>query len=232
MKTLEAFIQVDPDKCFMPKEEGERLGSPEGFGELPVPGGEKIVKPLNEMTEAATQYNLPIEVVQEWHDPKDTVHFSDNPNFINTWPRHGIANTPGAELHPELLVAINPDIATRYMKGDVPAESPEKDLSYTGKFARNLATDEMLPDALRRKGITKLYIGGLAIGDGTENKLCVDHTATDLFKDGFEVTVLTDAVEAIFPENRVKCFKALGELGVKLLTTNEAIEELNAKYGE
>lgn len=232
METIEAFIQVDPDKCFMPREEGIRLGTPEGFGELPVPGGEKIVVPLNLMTEAAINYDMPIAVVQEWHDPRDNVHFSDNPDFVNTWPKHGIANTPGAELHPELLVAMRPELANRYMKGDVPAESPEKDLSYTGKYAHDLTTGEMLPDALRRRGITKLYIGGLAIGDGTDNKLCVDHTATDMFNDGFDVTVLTDAVEAIFPENRAKCFKALGELGVKLMTTKEAIDELTAKYGE
>lgn len=223
-----ALAIIDAERCFFPETEGERLGV-EGFGELGVPGGEKIVGPINKLTTMAIGEFLPIVYTVDQH-PMETGHFSEDPNFVNTWPPHGRAGTPGGELHPDLLIARHSSVSGRFIKGDVVAAGPEDDTSYTGRLAHDPDTGELMFDSLRRHKATEIYVAGLALGDGAENMLCVDSTATDLKKAGFEVTVVSDAVEAVLPENRELCFKNMGDLGIRLLTTAEVLAEVEAAY--
>lgn len=224
----EALVIIDAQRGFMPAQEGERLQEP-GFGELPVTNGQLIVPQLNELTHTFRKRMLPVATTQDWH-PEETAHFAEDPNYVNTWPAHCVADTGGALLHPELYAAhINFDLP-HFKKGNVVATSPEDDTSYTGVLAYDLATGETMPQWLERKKVTSVILGGLALGDGKEYPLCVDSTAIDLFNMGFEVTVVTDAVEAVLPENRAKCFANLGELGVRLATTAEVIAEVEAAY--
>lgn len=224
MKDATAFGIIDAQRCFMPALEGERLGV-EGFGELPVEGGELIVPNLNNLTHEFRRRALPVATTQDWH-PEETAHFADEPNFVNTWPKHGRADTPGAELHPELYVAYINNTLPHFKKGMEAAATPAEDTSYTGALAVDLKTGMTFPEWLATKNVTTVVLGGLALGDGKENPLCVDSTAIDLRKLGYEVTVVTDAVEAVMPENRQKCFENLGAIGVRLATANEVINEL------
>ncbi|MFZ1301312.1 MAG: isochorismatase family protein [Candidatus Microsaccharimonas sp.] len=224
-----ALVIVDTQRGFMPASEGERLGV-EGFGELGVTGGERIVEHINDLTIALSRQaeNL-ILTTQDWH-PQHTAHFAqpEAPNYVNTWPVHCVGDTPGAELHPDLLVAQQPELATRFIKGDKACTSPEDDDSYTGALAYNPITDVLLPDWLREMRANKVYVAGLALGDGNEHPLCVDSTARDLHEQGFDVTLITDAAEAVMPENRELCFRNLGNKGITLLTTEQALAEINA----
>lgn len=221
----EALIIVDAQRGFMPETEGDRLGLP-GFGELGVNGGELIVDRINRLTTAVAQTagNL-VATTQDWH-PTETAHFSNEPNYTDTWPVHCVAETPGAELHPDLFVAQQPDLATQFIKGDEACTSPADDDSYTGALAYNPETGVKLPDYLRKNGVEHVFVTGLALGNGADNPLCVDSTARDLRREGFEVTLVTDAAEAVFPENREVCFANLGKLGVSLMTTEEALVRL------
>lgn len=227
METInrEALVIVDAQRGFMPASEGERLAL-DGFGELGVNGGENIVEKINALTRALGEKTFGlIATTQDWH-PMDTAHISETPNFIDTWPVHCIAETPGAELHPDLLVAQNANLATRFIKGDQPCATPAEDDSYTGALAYNPETGVKLPDWLRDNGAETIYVAGLALGDGGEHPLCVDSTARDLHAEGFNVTLITDAAEAVFPENRAKCFHEMAARGIRLLTTNEALQEI------
>lgn len=219
----QALIIVDAQRGFMPTSEGNRLNLP-GFGELGVDGGERIVKNINQLSEKFAQSSLPIATTQDYH-PAHTAHFADEPNYVNTWPTHCVGGTPGAELHPDLLVTG--DItAEHFIKGDVACTSPEDDTSYTGALAYQPATGMTLPNWLREQQATEVYVTGLALGDGDENKLCVDSTAADLHDQGFEVTLIIDATEAVMSENRELCFRRLGASGIRLATTVEALETL------
>jgi nicotinamidase/pyrazinamidase len=225
-----AFIIVDAERCFYPETEGQRLGK-EGFGELGVPGAEKVTLPLNQMSGIA--HTLGIEVVHTLDKhPEVTAHFSSEPNYINTWPVHGVDGSDGSLLHPDLAIALHPERSTEFIKGDIAATSPEDDTSYTGALAHQRGETELLPDYLRRRGVDAVIIGGLALGDGAEHPLCVDSTAIDFKRLGFDVTVLTDATEAVLPQNRELCFKNLGEIGIKLMTTTQAAAELQSIYEE
>lgn len=221
----EALVIVDAQRGFMPASEGTRLGL-EGFGELGVEGGQYIVERLNALTRRMSEkaFGL-VATTQDWH-PVDTAHISETPNYLTTWPVHCIANTPGAELHPDLLVAQDATLATRFIKGDKACAIPEEDDSYTGALAYNPATGQLLPDWLREQGANTVYVAGLALGDGNEHPLCVDSTARDLHNEGFTVTLVTDAAEAVVPENRALCFTNMAALGIRLATTNEVLQEL------
>ncbi len=218
-----ALIIVDAQRGFMPAHEGQKLQA-EGFGELPVNGGEQIVPAINALTEACLETSTPVVTTQDWH-PKETAHFATEPNYINTWPVHCVADTPGAQLHPELIAATKQTGIEAFKKGAEQARTPQEDTSYTGYLAKNEA-GQTLPEVLKKHRVSTLYVVGLALGDGNEHPLCVDSTALDFAKRGYDVTVLTDAVEAVLPENRALCFKNLGKAGVRLATTAEALEEI------
>lgn len=219
-----ALVIVDAQRGFMPASEGDRLEMP-GFGALGVAGGEKIVPRINKLTRAFYRSLYPIATTQDWH-PEQTAHFSDEPNFIDTWPKHCVAGTPGADLHPDLLVAQRTAGVTNFIKGTEPCASPQEDNSYSGALAYEHYTGLYLPDWLHQSGADHVYTVGLALGDGDEHKLCVDSTAVDLQDLGFDVTLVTDATEAVLPENREKCLRNLARRGIRLMTTAEVLEEI------
>lgn len=222
-----ALIIVDTQRGFMPASEGTRLQLP-GFGELGVTGGEAIVQPINRLTAAFRRAHWPIATTQDFH-PAHTAHFSDTPNFVDTWPIHCVGGTSGAELHPDLIVAQKPDYAARFIKGDIACTSPTDDTSYTGALAYNPETEITLPEWLQTQHVTRAYVTGLALGDGADHKLCVDSTASDLYNQGFDVTLVTDATEAVLPQNRELCFRNLGAQGIRLIATTELLHELEGE---
>ncbi len=67
-----AFLIVDPQRGFMPCYEGVRLNV-DGFGELPVPGGELIIEPLNYLISGFVARGDKIATTQDEH-PEDTAH--------------------------------------------------------------------------------------------------------------------------------------------------------------
>ncbi len=226
IETVNALAIIDVETCFFPASESIRLGLP-GFGELPVAGAEVIVPRINRLTRAigksATKGIVAATLDQH---PEETAHFSDTPNFVDTWPHHGREGTPGAMLHPELTVAQHPELATVFIKGDKPCATPEEDTSYTGALAYDPKTGLFLPEFLRNHDPSTVYVAGLALGDGEKRPLCVDSTACDLHEMGFNVVLVTDAVEAVLSENRELCLSNLAKLGIRLVTTEQAVGEI------
>jgi len=86
---VKALIAVDIEKDFC-----------EG-GKLAVRGGNSVaVKTAKYLKERGKDYELLI-ATKDWHlDPGS--HWSDNPDFIDSWPVHCQAGTPGADFHDAL----------------------------------------------------------------------------------------------------------------------------------
>ena len=70
-------------------------------GALPVTGGNAVAERIAaHLSSHRGDYDL-VVTTQDWHiDPGD--HFSPDPDFIDTWPIHGVAGTDEARLHPAL----------------------------------------------------------------------------------------------------------------------------------
>jgi len=207
---------IDVQSGFMPAAEGERLGVA-GFGELPVTDGEQIVSPVNQLIAAfAVSKDAAIFTTQDWH-PAVTAHFSETPDFATNWPVHCVAGTPGAELHPDIVV---PATATRIVKGFEALKNGADDTSYSGYFG---VTEGILtlPEWLGDRGISKVVLGGLALD------YCVGKTALDIRnRMGIAVQVAFDATRSISDESEAAMLHDFQNAGVEIIDSRSVIEEL------
>jgi nicotinamidase/pyrazinamidase len=151
-------------------------------GGLYVARGHRIIPTINGEIEMARNSGAIVVATQDWH-PEVTPHFAKDGGI---WPVHCVADTWGAALHPDLVL---PDAAPRVRKG-VNGED-----GYSGFTTRDPVTGEMTPTELegllREAGIERVVVVGLA------TDYCINATALDAKRLGFETAVLTDAIAAV-----------------------------------
>lgn len=162
-------------------------------GALAVPEGDKVVPVINRLMPL-----FPLVIAsKDWH-PKDTVHFKK-------WPPHCVQGTKGAEFHPSLDAS---KVQKTFLKG-----TRNKDDGYSAFEA----TSEDLAAFLNGKGVTELYVTGLA------TDYCVKASALDADKLGFETYVVEDAVAAVNvkPGDDKKALETMRKAGVILIDSSE-----------
>ena len=140
-------------------------------GGLYVRDGEQIVPLVSELVGAAQNAGSAVAYTQDWH-PASTPHFAKDGGI---WPVHCVADTWGAELHPQLLV-----------KGPVVRKGTSGEDGYSGFSVRNPTTGETAPTRLQSlldPSVRRLVVVGLA-GD-----YCVKETALDGVRLGYDVEV-------------------------------------------
>ncbi len=175
-------------------------------GGLYVRGGEEVVAPINREIAAARAAGSPVLYTQDWH-PASTPHFAKDGG---TWPVHCVADTWGAELHPDLDV---PDDATVVRKGVDGGDG------YSGFSVRDPISGEEHRTELGRHledaGVRRLVVTGLA-GD-----VCVKATALDGVGFGYAVELpvsLTRMVE-LEPGDGDRTVAELRDAGVEVVGT-------------
>src|SRR4030088_3001705 len=68
-------------------------------GALPVPGGMEVAAMISRhIRHFKNEYQFVVASRDLHEDPAD--HFSDNPDFVTTWPPHCVIGTPGAAFAP------------------------------------------------------------------------------------------------------------------------------------
>lgn len=142
-------------------------------GSLPVPSSDEVIPALNRCVAAFHRAGLPVVATRDWH-PRDPSSFQHQGG---PWPPHCVAGSHGAELSTRLIL---PPQATLVSKVTAPQ---------TGAYSAFEGTD--LDDLLRKSGVTRLFVGGLA------TDYCVLHTVCDALKRGYQVVVLLDAIRAV-----------------------------------
>ena len=151
-------------------------------GGLSVEGGTEIIPTVNAEIAAALAAGGLVVFTQDWHPPS-TPHFAKDGGI---WPVHCVANTWGAELHPDVTV---PEDASRVRKG---ANGED---GYSGFTMRDPVTGETKPTELegilRERGIERIVVCGLA------TDYCINATALDARRLGFPTYVLLDAMRAV-----------------------------------
>ena len=185
-----ALVVVDLQRDFCPG------------GSLAVTDGDAVVPPLNRVVSAFARAGLPVLYTRDWH-PEDHCSFRDRGG---PWPRHCVAGTPGAEFHPELIIAPGSTLVSKATRPDAEA--------YSGFQGTELESQ------LRRTGVRDLVVGGLA------TDYCVKQTCLNGLKAGFSVNVMTDCVKGV-ELHRGDSDAALDEIssrGGAKITSTEAIE--------
>ncbi|WP_417263390.1 bifunctional nicotinamidase/pyrazinamidase [Celeribacter sp.] len=173
----EALIVIDIQNDFCPG------------GALAVAGGDEIVPGVN----ALMNNFASVILTQDWHPsghssfasthgaaPYSTTEMPYGTQVL--WPDHCIQGTDGAAFHKDLVT--KGDLIIR--KGFNPAID-----SYSAFFENDHVTPTGLEGYLRTRGIDTLTMVGLA------TDFCVNFSAVDAAKLGFNVTVRTDLCRAI-----------------------------------
>jgi nicotinamidase/pyrazinamidase len=142
-------------------------------GSLAVAGGAKVARSISGYLAGPEGSGYAYVVAtQDYHiDPSG--HFSAEPDFVGTWPTHCVADTPGADFHPDLDTSV---IEAVFRKGAHSA-------AYSG-FEGADADGIPLAAWLRDRGVTSVDVAGIA----TDH--CVRATATDAATAGFDTQVL------------------------------------------
>ncbi len=176
---MQAFIVIDVQNDFCP------------HGALAVPEGDQIVEGINALMNNFDSVIL----TQDWHpaghssfasshegkSAYDVIDMPYGPQVL--WPDHCIQGSMGAKFHTELH-QDRADLIIR--KGMNPAID-----SYSAFFENDHKTPTGLEGYLNTRGITHLTMVGLALD------FCVNYSAVDAAKLGFDVTVRGDLCRAI-----------------------------------
>ncbi len=175
-------------------------------GSLAVARGDAIVPLIDSEIEMATGQGALVVLTQDWHPPS-TPHFQKDGGI---WPVHCVADSWGAELHPELTP---PSHAARIRKGTNGEDG------YSGFTMRDPVTGETesteLEALLRKAGIEHVVVCGLA------TDYCVKATAIDAARLGFDTALLTDAIAAVNlqPEDGTRALEEMRDEGVTMWRT-------------
>jgi nicotinamidase-related amidase len=193
-------------------------------GSLAVPNGRDIAPIINQLLA------LPFAVkvaTKDWH-PTDHISFASNHTnkepFVNfttvtnptnpsetyetrLWPVHCIQNTPGAALIPELDVAKVDHIINKGMRKEVEMYS-----AFYDPFEKPRVSDSGLTELLKSKGITDVYVVGLAAD------YCVQSTARHAKSEGFRAIIIEEATRPVDQEAWDAMDVELYKVGVEIVS--------------
>jgi nicotinamidase/pyrazinamidase len=166
-------------------------------GSLEVKGGSAVARRISELLASDHGY-AHVVATKDFHiDPGE--HFSDNPDYSVSWPRHCVAGTPGADFHPEFDPSA---VEAVFTKGQHSA-------AYSG-FEGTDESGTTLTDWLRQRGVDEVDIVGIA------TDYCVRATAADAAEAGFATRVLLDLTAGVAPESTAKAVEDLRAVGVEI----------------
>jgi nicotinamidase/pyrazinamidase len=149
-------------------------------GSLSVSRAGHILPRINAEVAAARTAGSPVVYTQDWHPPS-TPHFEKDGGI---WPVHCVAGTWGADLYPSLVV-----------DGEIVRKGSNGEDGYSGFTMRDPVSGTAIPtpleEMLRSQGIERVVVCGLA------TDYCVNATALDARRLGFDTVVLRRAVAAV-----------------------------------
>lgn len=166
-------------------------------GALAVTGGDEIAEPITRLV-ASGRFDL-VVATRDWHPPD---HASFEPEG-GPWPVHCVQGTAGAELHPAIgEIALDAVV-------DVGRE--REDEGYSGFEKSDLAR------TLREHGVERVFVCGLA------TDYCVRASTIDACAEGFDTTLVEDAVRAVDvePGDGERAIEEMRAAGAKVATAED-----------
>ena len=167
---------------------------------MAVDGGSAVAVAINDYLVGAAGYDHVVATQDHHVDPGS--HFSAEPDFIASWPRHCVAGTSGADFHPDLDTSA---IEAVFRKGEYAA-------AYSG--FEGLAHGVGLADWLRAHDVDEVDIAGIA------TDYCVRATALDAVVEGFTTRVLVDLIAGVAADSSAAALDEMRAHGVELARTS------------
>ena len=185
--TARALVVVDVQNDFC---EGGSLG---------VAGGAHVAGAITEHARAhADGYAHVVGTLDHHVDPG--AHFSDDPDYVDSWPRHCEVGTSGAEPHPAVDTSL---VGAWFRKGAHAA-------AYSG-FEGTDQDGTALADWLHTHGVEEVDVVGIA----TDH--CVRATALDAARAGLRTRVLLDLTAGVAPATTAAALEQMRSAGVELV---------------
>lgn len=166
-------------------------------GSLAVTGGAAVAAAISVLI-AGTDYTVIAATRDAHRDPHG--HFSETPNFVDTWPVHCVIGTPGAELHPNFDT----------QRVDAIFDKGEWQAAYSGFEGRD-HDGSPLADWLRQHQVDAVDVVGIA----TDH--CVRATALDAVAEGFATRVLLDHTAGVAVDTVEAALTEMSRTGVTLV---------------
>jgi nicotinamidase/pyrazinamidase len=208
---MNALILVDIQNDFLPG------------GALAVPEGDQIVPVVNRLQ---PHFDL-IVATQDWHPPDHGSFAANHPccqpgEMIELhglqqilWPTHCVQHTLGADFASGL---------DRSGWDRVFAKGTDRTVdSYSGFFDNGHRQATGLGDYLRQKGVTEVYVVGLA------TDYCVKFTVLDALELGFKTNLIVDACRGVNlqPSDIQKAIDTMRAAGAEIVNAADLIRPTN-----
>jgi len=173
-------------------------------GSLAVAGGAEVARRISSHVLEHAQEYAAIVATADWHDDPGG-HFSEHPDYVNSWPAHCRIGTDGALFHPAALPAFA-HVEAVFRKG-------LHEAAYSGfdGFTTEGAARVALADWLRDRAVEQVDVAGIA----TDH--CVRATALDAADEGFETTVLLDLTAGVARRTTEAALVAMREADIELV---------------
>lgn len=171
-------------------------------GSLAVAGGAQVAHDVAEILHHwsnrdpnAADYSHVVATKDHHINPGS--HFSDHPDFVESWPRHCVVGTDGEAFHPNLDPQPFDAI---FLKGEYAA-------AYSG-FEGKTTQGVGLADWLHQHEVTDVDVCGIA------TDYCVRATALDAIAAGFQTRLLGHLVAGVAPGTSAAAVEELRAAGV------------------
>lgn len=171
-------------------------------GSLPVAGGARVAADIGSLLRSwvaqgpdSPTYDHVVATKDHHVDPGD--HWSDEPDYVDSWPVHCRVGTDGEAFHPNLDPQPFDAI---FLKGEHAA-------AYSGFEGRSVE-GAGLADWLRAHDVTDVDVCGIA------TDYCVRATALDAARAGFEVRLLVDLCAGVAEETSSTAVDEMRDVGI------------------
>lgn len=176
-------------------------------GAMACEGGAAVAQKITDyLTQNKNAYDI-VFASRDWHTANDLNdgHFPPagvQPDYVKTWPLHCIANTPGAEYHPNLHASL---VDIHILKGQ-------------GKNGYSIfegidSTGQSLVELLAVNEITEVDVVGIA----TDH--CVRASALDANTHGLKVRVISSLTVGVSEQSSEAAIDELVDAGISVVAT-------------
>jgi len=186
-------------------------------GSLAVAGGAAVAAAITGYLNSPAVREYAHIVATRDHHVEPGSHFSSDPDYVDSWPPHCVAGTPGAAFHPDLDTSRFEEV---FLKGEHAAAYSGFEGVSSGFAAVTeqhadgvvpVAVGQPLADWLNTRGVTAVDIAGIA------TDYCVRATAADAARLGLAVRVLIDLTAGVGADTTAEAVQQMRANGAELI---------------
>ncbi|MFI6641604.1 isochorismatase family protein [Streptomyces sp. NPDC050504] len=171
-------------------------------GSLAVTGGADVAAAITDLVGASTAGYRHVVATRDRH-VNPGAHFSDAPDYVDSWPPHCVAGTEGVGFHPNFAPAVASGAV------DAVFDKGSHSAAYSG-FEGSDENGTPLAQWLRARDVTEVDVVGIA----TDH--CVRATALDAAHEGFVTQVLLDLTAGVAGASTEAAIEEMRAAGIEL----------------